>query len=274
MMALEQQHGYGSDSGLPFPDSTPRTRLGSAGGGARMSGAAAAALALSPRSSAGSRPMSALRDLRGSRPNSAAVAAQIEGFDVDFLEVHPLHDVPEGGSDDDSTDGPATARAGRPACADELLPRAQAERRRLLDENGALQRRVRGVLEERAKGRAAATKDMAHLEGAEARYRGALKQWCDLQEERRRVEAHYSSTVFDMKVKLEARIRRAEEIAGTFADFKRQVALSARFARSGRPLGDAALQQLEQRGGRRALDVRRRLAVTGVRIARVLGVAL
>jgi hypothetical protein len=75
-------------------------------------------------------------------------------------------------------------------------------------------------------------------------------------------------------VKLEARIRRAEEIAGTFADFKRQVALSARFARSGRPLGDAALQQLEQRGGRRALDVRRRLAVTGVRIARVLGVAL
>jgi hypothetical protein len=33
-----------------------------------------------------SRPMSAAqRDLRGSRPNSAAIAAQIEGFDTDFL---------------------------------------------------------------------------------------------------------------------------------------------------------------------------------------------
>jgi histone deacetylase 6 len=31
-----------------------------------------------------SRPISALRDLRGSRPNSAAIAAQIEGFDTDF----------------------------------------------------------------------------------------------------------------------------------------------------------------------------------------------
>ncbi len=33
-----------------------------------------------------SRPMSAaLRDVRGSRPNSAAIAAQIEGFENDFL---------------------------------------------------------------------------------------------------------------------------------------------------------------------------------------------
>ena len=41
----------------------------------------------SPRTteSVGSRPLSALRDLRGSRPNSAAIAAQIEGFDADFL---------------------------------------------------------------------------------------------------------------------------------------------------------------------------------------------
>jgi hypothetical protein len=31
-----------------------------------------------------SRPQSGFRDLRGSRPNSAAIAAQIEGFDADF----------------------------------------------------------------------------------------------------------------------------------------------------------------------------------------------
>ncbi|KAI8467887.1 MAG: hypothetical protein J3K34DRAFT_428922 [Monoraphidium minutum] len=192
--------------------------------------------------------MSALRDLRGSRPNSAAVAAQIEGFDADFLDARPLHDVPEGGSDDDSSDCGGTSRGGGGAgpAAEELLARAQAERRRLLDESGALQRRARAALDERAKGRAAAARD-AHLEGAEARYRGALKHWSDLHEERRRTEAHYGSTVFDMKVKLEARIRRAEEIAGALSDFKRQVALGSRFSRSGRPLGDAALAALEDK---------------------------
>jgi hypothetical protein len=62
------------------------------------------------------------------------------------------------------------------------------------------------------------------------------------------VAAHYGSTVFDLKLALEDRIRRAEEIAGAFADFKRQVALAARFGRSGRMLGEGALQQLEERG--------------------------
>jgi hypothetical protein len=50
-----------------------------------------------------------------------------------------------------------------------------------------------------------------------------------------------------MKVALEGKIRRAEEIAGAFAEFKRQVALSSRFGRSGRPLSEAALAQLEAR---------------------------
>jgi hypothetical protein len=36
-----------------------------------------------------SRPLSAYRDLRGSRPNSAAIAAQIEGFEADFA-VRPF----------------------------------------------------------------------------------------------------------------------------------------------------------------------------------------
>ena len=58
------------------------------------------------------------------------------------------------------------------------------------------------------------------------------------------------------QVKLEGRIRRAEDIAGAFGEFKRQVALSSKFERSGRPLGEAALQQLEQKGGCAAAGLR------------------
>lgn len=68
--------------------------FGSSAGGVAASaeaGILAGSRSISSRGSgttASSRPMSALyelRDLRGSRPNSAAIAAQIEGFDADFL---------------------------------------------------------------------------------------------------------------------------------------------------------------------------------------------
>lgn len=91
-------------------------------------------------------------------------------------EVHPLHDVPEGGSDDGSDAGGDTGRSGGPG-PEELLARARLEQRRLLKDNAALQRRARGVLDGRAKGRAAVAKDLAYLEGAEARYRWGRVCW-------------------------------------------------------------------------------------------------
>lgn len=63
--------------------------------------------------------------------------------------------------------------------------------------------------------------------------RSALKQWGELQEERRRAAAHYGATILDLKMGLEARIRRAEEISATFADFKRQVGAAAGAADGG-----------------------------------------
>lgn len=83
--------------------------------------------------------------------------------------MHPLHDVPEDASEDGSSAGGTTARSG-PSLED-LISRAQQEQRHLAEENAALQRRARAVLDERAKGRPQVAKDLAHLDGAEARYR-------------------------------------------------------------------------------------------------------
>eukprot|EP00879_Flechtneria_rotunda_P019667 GHRR01020665.1.p1 GENE.GHRR01020665.1~~GHRR01020665.1.p1 ORF type:complete len:373 (+),score=152.65 GHRR01020665.1:60-1178(+) len=119
------------------------------------------------------------------------------------------------------------------------------EQAALLELNEALQRPGRQVLEQRNRGRPAINRDLSRLDGADARYRSALKMWIDLQEEKERVTAHYQVTVFDMKAALEGRIRRAEEIAATFAHFKREVALAAEHSKTGRPVGEKALAALE-----------------------------
>lgn len=51
-----------------------------------------------------------------------------------------------------------------------------------------------------------------------------------------------------MKSVLEGRIRRAEDIASTFAHFKREVCLAAEYSKTGRPVGEKVLQSLEQKG--------------------------
>eukprot|EP00877_Chromochloris_zofingiensis_P012618 jgi/Chrzof1/760/Cz01g27190.t1 len=190
-----------------------------------------------------SRPMSGIRFLRGSRPNSAAIAATIEGFDNDFKvaldTAYHLHEVPEADHTDEEKEedhGPST---------EELIARGQQEQQLLLQHNDSLQKRARAVLEQRNKGRPAVNRDLSRLEGADARYRSALKQWCELQEERERVDAHYHTTVFDMKAALEERIRRAEDIAAAFKHFKREVALAAEHTKTGKPIPSKQLRQLE-----------------------------
>lgn len=51
-----------------------------------------------------------------------------------------------------------------------------------------------------------------------------------------------------MKSVLEGRIRRAEDIASTFAHFKREVCLAAEYSKTGRPVGERVLQSLQQKG--------------------------
>lgn len=73
---------------------------------------------------------------------------------------------------------------------------------------------------------------------------------------------------------LEGRIRRAEEVAAAFGEFKRQAALGARFARSGRALGEQQVAALEARGalgggGRLSEDCGHGLVLlVGLRLAR------
>eukprot|EP00775_Hariotina_reticulata_P011309 gene11309-11459_t len=210
---------------------------------------------MSPQASsvgAPSRPISAVRDVRGSRPNSAAIAAQIEGFENDFLlapdDQAPhllLEDVPE--VDHHHEDDLDVDEDGEGPSIEQAVQMAQQEQAGLLELNEVLQRKARQVLEQRNKGRVVISKDLSQLDGAEARYRSALKLWCDLREERERVSVHYQVSVFEMKAALEGRIRRAEEIAATFAHFKREVSLAAEHSKTGRPVVSKVLDNLEAR---------------------------
>jgi histone deacetylase 6 len=55
-------------------------------------------------------------------------------------------------------------------------------------------------LDTKNKGRPSVARDMSRLDGVSTRYRSALKQWVDTLEDRDRVESHYQTTIFDMKV--------------------------------------------------------------------------
>ena len=62
------------------------------------------------------------------------------------------------------------------------------------------------------------------------------------------MDSHYQTRVFELKAGLEQRIKRAEDIAATFNHFKREVALASEFTKTGRPMSDKLLSQLEARG--------------------------
>lgn len=55
------------------------------------------------------------------------------------------------------------------------------------------------MLDQRAKGRRQDLRDLSKLDGAEARYRAALKQWPDLVAEKEKTEAHYHAIIFGLK---------------------------------------------------------------------------
>ena len=71
----------------------------------------------------------------------------------------------------------------------------------------------------------------------------------DTLEERDRVEAHYQTTIFDMKSMLEERIKRADDISKAYKHFKMEVAKSAEHSKSGRAISEKLLAHLEQEGG-------------------------
>ena len=80
--------------------------------------------------------------------------------------------------------------------------------------------------------------------------RSALKMWVETLEERDRVEAHYQTNIFDMKSTLEERIKRADDIGKAYKHFRLEVAKSAEHSKTGRPISERLLAQLEQEGER------------------------
>lgn len=63
------------------------------------------------------------------------------------------------------------------------------------------------------------------------------------------MEAHYQTTIFDMKSMLEERIKRADDISKAYKHFKMEVAKSAEHSKSGRAISEKLLAHLEQEGG-------------------------
>ena len=195
-------------------------------------------------SSRGSRPGSAVINLRGSRPSSAAIAQEIEGFEDDFMERVEEEDEEQyqdqyEDEEEDMDMGPTV---------DELVDRGMQEQQRLLELNDMLQRRARLALDFRNKGRPPVSRDNAMLDGVITRYKSALKLWVETLEERDRVEGHYQSTIFDMKSMLEERIKRADDIGKAYKHFKVEVAKSAENTKTGRPISERQLAHLEQEG--------------------------
>lgn len=195
-------------------------------------------------SSKGSRPTSAVINLRGSRPSSAAVAQEIEGFEDDFMER--VEEEDEDQYDDQYEEEEEETDMG--PTVEELLDRGLQEQQRLLELNDMLQRRARLALDFRNKGRPPVSRDNAMLDGVVTRYRSALKLWVETLEERDRVEGHYQSTIFDMKSMLEERIKRADDIGKAYKHFKLEVAKSAEHTKTGRPISERQLSHLEQEG--------------------------
>ncbi len=72
--------------------------------------------------------------------------------------------------------------------------------------------------------------------------------WVETLEERDRVEAHYQTNIFDMKSTLEERIKRADDIGKAYKHFRLEVAKSAEHSKTGRPISERLLAQLEQEG--------------------------
>lgn len=74
----------------------------------------------------------------------------------------------------------------------------------------------------------------------------------------RSVEAHYQTTIFDMKHTLEERIKRADDISKAYKHFRLEVAKSAEHSKTARPISEKLLAQLEADGERTAwLELRK-----------------
>eukprot|EP00198_Chlamydomonas_reinhardtii_P008090 XP_001697427.1 flagellar associated protein [Chlamydomonas reinhardtii] len=128
---------------------------------------------------------------------------------------------------------------------------------RLLEANDALQRRARMALDFRNKGRPPVNRDLSRLDGAATRYRAALRQWIEILEERDSVEAHYQTTIFDMKHTLEERIKRADDISKAYKHFRLEVAKSAEHSKTARPISEKLLAQLEADDAAKEEEVQR-----------------
>ncbi|GFR41474.1 hypothetical protein Agub_g2164 [Astrephomene gubernaculifera] len=197
-----------------------------------------------------SRPGSAVINLRGSRPNSAAIAQEIEGFEDDFMERVEEEPEEEMTAEEEEEEdlGPSI---------EELIARAQQEQARLMEANDSLQRRARMALDFRNKGRPPVNRDLSRLDGAATRYRAALRQWIEILEERDSVESHYQTTIFDMKSTLEERIKRADDISRAYKHFRLEVAKSAEHSKTGRPISEKLLAQLETDDASKEEEVQR-----------------
>jgi hypothetical protein len=73
-----------------------------------------------------------------------------------------------------------------------------------------------------------------------------LQQWSGLQEERARLQGHYSAVVLDMQGAYEGRAGRAAQVRSAYRQLVAEVAASSEHSQSGRPLSMKDVLELQQ----------------------------
>ncbi|GMH35723.1 hypothetical protein BSKO_03591 [Bryopsis sp. KO-2023] len=174
------------------------------------------------------------------RPTSAEIATIIDGFEDDFQILNEEgEDLKEEIIEEEEED-----EKNEWETKEEQLDGAAEEHRRLKETNDSLSRRVREIIDQRAKGRQQDLRDITKLDGAESRYRAALKQWPEIVAEKERTENHFQTIVFSLKCMLEEKTKRADEISNAFLHFKNEVAKSSENSKTGRGIPSKVVREL------------------------------
>eukprot|EP00899_Mesostigma_viride_P005781 jgi/Mesvir1/15203/Mv06437-RA.1 len=221
------------------------------------------------------------RGLAGYSKTSMDAAFEIEGFDDDFTlgtdDVYGIaarNSARAGGStsmlDEVLNSARGTADGGGQAFSDEeseegapdidaLLQDANEERERLYAINSALQKKLCQVFSGQHK-LAHASGDLqkpTSTEGQEQRYQQALAQWSKCEDELDAIRRNYDSLVKDMRQRLDERRSKADSIRSAFLSFKCEVARSAENSRTGKPIPEKLIQQMEAAERKKDAEVER-----------------
>jgi hypothetical protein len=136
----------------------------------------------------------------------------------------------------------------------ELYKEAVAEREKLLSDNLSLQNKIFIHLQSKHQGDENKDAEKS-VTDHEQRYHKTLAQLEDLHEDQRKVEYLYDRAATDMKLRLDEKDGKAQEIKDSFLEFKREIARGSEHSRTGKPMVDRVIEVLEDTEFKRDSEV-------------------